>query len=260
VDHAGQRVADERTARAARNNAAWCDTVCRAHGRPGEFLGTLWINRHAVPRFYPNAVTLVGATAAPAQLEDLRALVDVGLAGGWGVKDSFCALDLGPLGFGIRFDAEWIWRSPALPPPRPARTAIRWARVRSASALAAWEVAWHAATGDGTRAADDTIFRPALLADPDVAVFAGYAGSRVVAGAIANCAADVVGLSNRFALPADTADAAAGCVAAAVDTFPGMPIVGYERGRDLATARALRFETLGRLRVWVKTVSEYGAA
>ena len=42
----------------ARNNALWCDAVCRAHGLPGEFLAGLWLNRRPVPRFYANAVTL----------------------------------------------------------------------------------------------------------------------------------------------------------------------------------------------------------
>jgi hypothetical protein len=46
-----------RAEQAARNNAIWCDTICRAHGVQGEFHGQLWLNRQPVPRFYPNAVT-----------------------------------------------------------------------------------------------------------------------------------------------------------------------------------------------------------
>jgi len=46
---------DDRSVRAARNNAEWCDAVCRAHGNPGEFHDGIWLNRKPVPRFYPNA-------------------------------------------------------------------------------------------------------------------------------------------------------------------------------------------------------------
>ena len=38
---------DDRIIRAARNNAQWCDAVCRAHGNPGEFHDDIWLNRHA---------------------------------------------------------------------------------------------------------------------------------------------------------------------------------------------------------------------
>ena len=64
-----------RTEQAARNNAIWCDTVCRTHGTPGEFSDALWLNRHPMPRFYSNAVTLSDQQAAAAQLAHLRALV-----------------------------------------------------------------------------------------------------------------------------------------------------------------------------------------
>jgi hypothetical protein len=41
------------TALAARNNALWCDAVCRAHDRPGEFHDTPWLTRLGALRFYP---------------------------------------------------------------------------------------------------------------------------------------------------------------------------------------------------------------
>ena len=43
----------------------------------------------------------------------------------------------------------------------------------------------------------------------------------------------------------------AGAVAAALDAFPGLPLVGYESGEDLAEMKRLGFAVLGRLRVWV---------
>ena len=69
---------DKRTQQAVRNNAVWCDTVCRTHGRRGVFLDEIWINRHTTPRFYPNAVTLT-ETGAAAQLAGIRDLIEAGI-------------------------------------------------------------------------------------------------------------------------------------------------------------------------------------
>ncbi len=78
---------------AARNNAIWCDAVCRAHDIPGEFYDAIWINWHPAPRFYSNAVTLsYEQDAAAQQLAFIRALLDAGLPNGWCIKDSFCTL------------------------------------------------------------------------------------------------------------------------------------------------------------------------
>ena len=76
-----RKMTPSRMAQAARNNALWCDTVCRTHGIPGEFSDALWLNRHPVPRFYSNAVTLADPHAAAAQLAHLRALVASGPPG-----------------------------------------------------------------------------------------------------------------------------------------------------------------------------------
>jgi hypothetical protein len=40
--------------------------VCRAHDRLGEFYDALWLTRLGAPRFYPDVVTLVVATAVEA--------------------------------------------------------------------------------------------------------------------------------------------------------------------------------------------------
>lgn len=103
-----------RLAQAVHNNALWCDTICSAHGSPGEFLDGMWINRRETPRFYPNAVTLSRDRSA-AQLEYIHDLVEAGVPGEWAVKDSFCALDLAPFGFRILFEAECIHRAASLP-------------------------------------------------------------------------------------------------------------------------------------------------
>ena len=46
--------------KAALNNARWCDTVCRAHGVPGSFSASMWVNDHQVPPYHSSIVTLGG--------------------------------------------------------------------------------------------------------------------------------------------------------------------------------------------------------
>lgn len=238
----------DRVGLALRNNAVWCDTICRAHGHAGEFLAGIWINRHAAPPFYPNAVTLAADQAAE-QLAALRSLMAADIPGAWAVKDSFAALDLAPLGFRPLFDAAWLWRSSEpvqaeAPPP-----ALRWSRIDSAVELAAWEIAWRGEPSDDPYA---RIFLPVLLEDDSIAILAAYRDQQIVAGAIANRTGQVVGLSNVFVSTQDAQRLRAGCVAAAQECFPGLPFVGYESGADLAAFRALGFEELGPLRVWVR--------
>src|SRR4030095_14145228 len=78
------------TPAAARNNARWCDAVCRAHGRAGTFLPHAWVHAAPVPRFDPNAVTLAPDEAAIAeQRSSVGILATSNLPGRWAVKDSF---------------------------------------------------------------------------------------------------------------------------------------------------------------------------
>jgi hypothetical protein len=248
----GDVMTHERAEQVAHNNAVWCDTVCRAHGKPGEFVDGIWINRRETPPFYPNAVTLSAARGSVAQLERIRDLVQMGLPGHWAAKDSFSALDLGPLGFDLLFEAAWLYRSPSLPRPAVAIAEVRWARISRASQLAQWETAWRGAAVAEGQAEQASIFLPPLLTDRSVVVIAAYREQRIIAGAIANRTGDVVGLSNLFVPGRDPEPYRAGCVAAVMEAFPGLPIVGYETGQELAAARTLGFEELGPLRVWLK--------
>ncbi len=237
---------DDRVIRAARNNAEWCNAVCRAHGNPGEFHRGLWLSRHPVPRFYPNAGTL--AEPSQRQLDLIDELIASRLPPGWAVKDSFSMLDLEPRGFQLLFTAEWIH----LPVSslRDIATAVkvdRWEVVRSDRAHEEWESASNRAGGDGS---GDRIFVPSLLADEDIALVAGYRDGHIISGAIANRSDDVVGWSNFFAPEAEKFDCAMASLATIAGIFPGSPIVGYEQGDDLRNAHAVGFESLGPLRVW----------
>jgi len=241
----------ERLGQAVYNNAVWCDAVCRAHGSPGELVDGMWINRRKTPRFYPNAVTLSEDPGPAVQLKRIHDLGQAGIPGAWSVKDSFRALDLTPLGFQILFDAEWICRAPSRR-GLGRFSGTRWGRVASASELADWELAWERERIDQKDADEPRIFLPSLLADRDIAVIAAYDGQRIVAGAIANRTADVVGMSNVFVPASEAGRFRAGCVAGIIEAFPGLPIVGYEEGRGLPAVRSLGFDALGPLRVWVK--------
>jgi hypothetical protein len=207
---------------AARNNAEWCDLVCRTHDIRTAFTSAVWFADRRTPLFYPDAVTL----APDAQPGDVLSAIDT--SPGCSVKDSFATLDLTPYGFHVLFDAQWIER-----PPTPAPGGPLWSTARTADDLRPWP----------------TTFRPALLDHPDVAILAadGFA-----AGAIANRSATVVGLSNLVAPTMPVEDAWRGAVATIVALFPGLPVVGYERPADLRPALSAGFVTTGPLRVWIK--------
>jgi hypothetical protein len=146
----------DRIARAARNNAEWCDAVTRSWGLRCRFEAEFWINPGEAPPFYPNVVTLTPTRGLPAEIAQAeRALA---------VKDSFTQLDLAPLGFVPLFEAMWIWRDPQ-PVARSDRAT--WRIVRDAESLLRWEAAWRG----GEPALD--LFRPALLNERDHAFIAG---------------------------------------------------------------------------------------
>ena len=187
------------------------------------FSADAWTTPSRSPQYYPDAVTLDRAVT----VDEVLARVDAGP--GCSVKDSFATLDLAPHGFDVLFEAEWIERPAGAEPPPPAHEA-RWRRVDDRRELQAWEAAWAGASGSRS------IFRPALLDHPEVAVLAGRARELVVAGAVLNRAAGAVGLTNVFARDGDLRGAWSAAVAAAVELFPNDSIVGYESGDDLGLA------------------------
>jgi len=230
---------------AVRNNAAWCDAVCSAHGCPGELSDSHWRTSAPAPPNYPNLVTLDPALA-PA-MAGVRELVRNRPSASWAVKDSFAVLPLEQLGFRLLFGAEWIVRRAPPVAPRRRSPGGRWFRVRSESALSAWESAW------GESAGRARIFLPALLARSEIAFLAALdSGGLITAGVVANRTENAVGLSNLFVRGEEGRSLRAECIEAVADELPRLPLVGYEAGPDLAEAHALGFSSLGPLRVWIQ--------
>ena len=222
------------TTAAARNNAEWCDLMCRAHGAPGVFTDRTWTNSARTPPFYPDAVTLApGATAA-----DVLGHIDTG--SGASIKDSFATLDLP--GFDVLFEAQWIHRAAPEPTPEPTPASIVW-EVVDAATLPEWEQA-----GFGGEVRD--LFRPALLTEAKVLSgrIGGDIGGDIVCGSVLNATGQVVGVSNVYGCDLDAAWSGTLSMAAAL--FPGRPLVGYEGDPEPALRHG--FTTIGPLRVWLK--------
>jgi hypothetical protein len=216
---------------AVRDNAEWCDLMCRTHRLSGELGSAVWSCPTRTPPFYPDAITLRPGVAAEEVLDG----IDRGP--GCSVKDSFADADLTPAGFRVLFEADWI----AAPPPDPREP---WDVVRDARALAEWE----RALGDDT----DGLFRPALLASAGVEFVAARAEGRIVSGAQLTGGTTVVGVYNLFSATGDLDLAYAGALATAAARFPGLPVVGYEHGDRLAAALRHGFEVIGPLRIWLR--------
>jgi len=211
---------------AVRDNAAWCDLMCRAHGRPGTFTGKAWTSPTRTPPYYPDAVTLSPLATA----DDVLPRIDAG--SGASVKDCFATLDLP--GFEVLFEARWIHRAA----PEPAGTS--WQVAEDTATLAAW------ADACGLPG----LFPPSLLtlstAGTTATIVYGRTGGTVTEGAVLTATGDVVGVSNVFG----PASAWAGVTATAARLFPGRPLVGYES--DPSAALAHGFTTTGPLRVLLK--------
>lgn len=196
---------------------------------------------HRTPRYYPDAVTLDPAVFAGSILGRIDTT-----SPGCSIKDSFATLDLGPFGFKVVHEAEWIYREPPSAQMIGPRD-MTWIAIETADELAAWEAAWDV---DG---ASDRLFRPVLLHDPSVTIIGGYVDGSIVAGAIANrTGQELVGLSNVFTKDGDLDRAWSGSIGFLDTALPGLAIVGYAAGADLSVALRRGFLSVGALRIWLQ--------
>lgn len=219
---------------AARNNADWCDAFCRGHGLAPALSAERWFCAERTPPYYPDVVTLVPGLSPEVVLDG----VDAGP--GCSVKDSFGDVDLTQAGFEVLFPAEWLVLG-----ARPTAPGT-WSRVSDPVELADWEAAW------GDAPTDSRFFPDVLLSDDLLAFLAGRKDGLITAGATANRSAEVIGLGNVFAVDDELESAWAGAAALATELSGALPLVTYDHGDALRAAQRAGFETIGRLRVWVR--------
>ena len=183
------------------------------------------MNAAEVPRFYPNLVTLTDGEADRAeQRATIEILKTSNLPGRWAVKDSFGALDLGRRGFDVLLEASWIR---ATMPTGEESSDIEWRRETEAAG--AWP-----------------------FDDADFAMYKGRRGFGVVAGGMLYRAENVVGITNVVAEAADAVAVWRSLILLAAQTFPRLPLVGYESGEELKAALDAGFEMGDPLKVWVR--------
>jgi hypothetical protein len=121
---------------ASRNNAEWCDIVCRLHGQAGTYHDGGWTVPKRSPPLYPDAVTVDPA----ASIDVILAAIDT--SPGCSLKDSFACLNLVSKGFHVFFEAQWICRE-ADAPSAETPAGMHWERVRDPAVLRRWERAWN---------------------------------------------------------------------------------------------------------------------
>jgi hypothetical protein len=220
----------------AENNARWCDLVVRSHGGRGIFTPDAWTSPTRTPPLFPDAVTFVSSPCVP----ELLSRIDS--SSGCTIKDSFATLDLTSEGFSVLFDAQWI-TSPARPDDG-VTVAPDWVQITDPDGLALWEEAW--CHDDGPKG----IFLAELLSEGAV-VLGQIKNDRVVAGAIVSGGARVAGVSNVFTEVGNELETWAALAQCARASFPGLPLIGYERGEELSRALDSGFQTAGALQVWI---------
>ncbi len=219
---------------AALNNAYLYEAVCSAHGCPTDFSDSLMLCIGAPPRFYSQAVTL---------MEGAEEVVHARVTGGF--KDSFHDVEPGD-DYALLFEASWIWHGAA----EPGETRFTWTKATTDAEMQAWEDGW--AAGDAEAADFPRQFPASLLERQDFAFFGAMADGVRVGGAIFNLSPGVVGVSNEFVLGVSETELFRDLVTLAANTFPGRPVVSYDRGATLDAALAAGFESTGPLRVWVR--------
>jgi hypothetical protein len=94
------------------------------------------------------------------------------------------------------------------------------------------------------------LFLLEILSHQEIFILAKYIGNKISAGAIVNKTDGVVGISNVFN-HADNNNWRE-MVNYIRKNISEEPIVGYERGENLALAKQSGFQSLGQLKVWQK--------
>lgn len=239
---------DARRELAVLNNVCWYQAMFRAHRLATDLDDLVWSSAALPPPFHSNLVVLSPAVDMPQLRGRLDVLENALPAPGYSMKDSFATLEVGALGFELLFEAKWIWREASQ--ERRACDPEAWIALTNPEVLQAWEQAWWGESRDLAAGQALRQFPASLMESPHHRFFARWDGGRIVAGAIANRSPGVVGLSNAFRLGAPVFDEWSGLIRCASEHFPGLPLVGFERGQALQASVDAGFIPTGALRVW----------
>ena len=223
---------DHRLRSAVDASVGWYEDITALHGIGSVLEDGLWRSTSPPPPLHSDAVVVEPAVSLARVMAAIEGREHAGF------KDSFATIDASAE-MELLFSATWIHREPE--PPSTDRGLHAWELVRDADELADWT------------AGHDTsdVLLPGLLERAHFAILARREGGEIVAGAVARLGSGSVDVSNVHAAPGRSVDWAE--LARAVGSiFPGRPLVGYERGDDVAAAIQGGFTPLGDLRVWVR--------
>lgn len=215
------------------NNIAWCGVVCDTHGINCFWRGNLWGMLTEAPSFYPGVIS----ANMEATMAELGYFIDNGRVSS--IKDSYANLDLSPFGFKKLFDAEWIWHPPVSSNKSPQ---TKWRVITNERDLVQWT----------SKSGLTDVIKPNLLEYENVKNFS-LENNEGVSGFITNVDEGVVGVSNVFSEGRENESLWREIPRVVSNEYPGMSMVGYEHGSDLDLAKKSGWESLGPLRVWIKS-------
>ena len=245
------RVPPVRLSAAVHNNAAWCDAVCRALGGDTTRVDGLWVRPQPFATLLSqcgDAGTLRhgGPAIAPAIDARLGPSPSVGGQGQLPAARPRAARVRSPLRGGMDRPSGGSSTLPA-----PAISGPAWATVRSDADLLAWERALHGGSTLRPPRASPACSIQHCSTTLTSASLPGHSDGHIVAGMVANRSDDgtgpVVGISNVVPTPGDPLTDGPAVIAAVRDAFPGLPMVGYERGESSRRDARPWLSTLGAL-------------
>ena len=223
---------DPRLRTAVDASVGWYEDLFALHGVASTLRDGLWSALGPPPPLHSDALVVeprVNASEVVARLEGHEHA---------GFKDSFATIDAAPHGFDLLFEATWIHRTA---PDAVSGSAPSWSTVTTIEELAEW-------TGHHDTTA---VLLPGILERAHFRILAKRVDGEIVAGAVARLASGAVDVSNVYAVPGHAVHWAELSTVVATH-FPGRPLVGYERGDDLAAALDGGFRAVGDQRVWVR--------
>lgn len=211
------------------NNIAWCGIVCESHGLTQISSERVWGLLSRAPELYPDIITSSRHTTS----DEVNSFI--GNREIFSIKDSFANLNMVPYGFTVLFDAEWIYHEPVA----VEQVQSEWTVVSTEEDFAKWTYACGL----------QKVLKPELLERKDVKIFL-HENNGELSGFIVNLSANAVGISNVFS---NSDKKIWSDIAPIVSSyFPGVQMVGYERGDDLTAGLLSGWTSVGPLRVWMK--------